>query len=35
MNKSDIILYSTPEGLIKVEVILQDENVWLRQKAMA
>jgi hypothetical protein len=35
MNKSDIILYSTPEGSIKVEVILQDETVWLSQKAMA
>jgi hypothetical protein len=35
MNKSDIILYSTPEGSVKVEVILQDETVWLSQKAMA
>ena len=35
MTKSDIILYSTPEGSIKVEVILQDETVWLSQKAMA
>jgi hypothetical protein len=34
MNKSDIILYSTPEGSIKIEVILQDETVWLTQKAM-
>jgi len=34
MDKSDIILYSTPEGSIKVEVILQDETVWLTQKAM-
>src|SRR4030065_328888 len=34
MNKSDIILYSTPEGSIKVEVIVQDETVWLTQKAM-
>jgi hypothetical protein len=34
MNKSDIILYSTPEGSIKVEVIVKDEMVWLTQKAM-
>ncbi len=34
MNKSDIILYSTPEGSIKVEVVVQDETVWLTQKAM-
>jgi len=34
MNKSDIILYRTPEGSVKVEVILQDETVWLTQKAM-
>jgi hypothetical protein len=34
MNKSEIILYSTPEGKVKVEVILQDETVWLTQKAM-
>lgn len=35
MNSSEIILYTTPEGHIKVEVILQDETVWLTQKAMA
>jgi len=34
MNNSEIILYTTPEGNIKVEVILQDETVWLTQKAM-
>jgi len=35
MNSSEIILYTTPQGHIKVEVILQDETVWLTQKAMA
>lgn len=35
MDKSDIILYSTPEGSIKVEVLMQDETVWLSQKAIA
>jgi hypothetical protein len=35
MNSSEIILYTTPQGHIKVEVILQDETVWLTQKTMA
>lgn len=34
MPDSEIILYTTPEGHVKVEVILQDETVWLTQKAM-
>jgi hypothetical protein len=34
MKSSEIILYTTPEGNVKVEVILQDESVWLTQKAM-
>ena len=33
-NSSEIILYTTPAGTVKVEVILQDETVWLTQKAM-
>lgn len=35
MTNSEIILYSTPQGDIKVEVFLQDETVWLTQRAMA
>jgi hypothetical protein len=35
MKSSEIILYSTSEGKVKVEVIMQDETVWLTQKAMA
>jgi len=35
MNNSEIILYTTPAGTVKVEVILQDETVWLTQKAMS
>jgi hypothetical protein len=31
---SEIILYSTPQGEIKIEVILQDETVWLTQRAL-
>lgn len=34
MANSEIILYSTPQGEIKIEVILQDETVWLTQRAM-
>jgi hypothetical protein len=33
--QSDIILYTTPEGDVKVEVFFQDETVWLTQKRMA
>ncbi len=33
--QSDIILYTTPEGDIKVEVLFQKETVWLTQKKMA
>jgi hypothetical protein len=32
--QNEIILYSTQQGDIKVEVFLQDETVWLTQKAM-
>ena len=32
---SDFLLYSAPEGNIKVEVILNDETVWLSQKSIA
>ena len=34
MVNSEIILYTTPQGDIKVEVFLQDETVWLTQRAM-
>ena len=34
MHSSEIILYTTPDGNVKVEVILQDETVLLTQKAM-
>ena len=32
---SDIILYSSPEGNVKVEVFFQDETFWLNQKRIA
>lgn len=34
-QRSEIILYSSPSGQVKVDVFLQDENVWLTQKRMA
>ena len=34
MNNSEIILYTTPQGDVKLEVIVRDVTVWLTQKAM-
>ena len=34
-KNSDIIFYTTDDGQIKIEVRLEDENVWLTQNAMA
>ena len=34
MNSSEIILYTTLQGDVKLEVIVRDETVWLTQKAM-
>jgi len=34
MKNSEIILYTTSQGDIKLEVIVQNETVWLTQKAM-
>jgi len=35
INNSEIVLYTSPDEQIKVEVRLQDETVWLTQSAMA
>lgn len=32
---SDFILYTSTSGEVKVNVFLQDENVWLSQKAIS
>ena len=32
---TDFLLYTAPNGKVKVEVILNDESVWLTQKAIA
>ncbi|PKN00324.1 MAG: hydroxyacid dehydrogenase [Elusimicrobia bacterium HGW-Elusimicrobia-2] len=34
-ENSEIVLYTSPDGQIKVEVRLQDETVWLTQSALA
>ncbi|WP_428230674.1 virulence RhuM family protein [Flavobacterium sp.] len=33
-NETKFIIYNNPNGKIKVDVIVQDETVWLTQKAM-
>jgi hypothetical protein len=34
-SHTDFLLYSSPNGKVKVEVILNEETVWLTQKAIA
>lgn len=33
-NQSEFLLYTTQNGAVKVDVLLQDETVWLTQKAL-
>ncbi|MDR9415899.1 MAG: hypothetical protein RI564_06425 [Gracilimonas sp.] len=33
-DRSDFILYTSPGGDVNVEVTIEDETVWLTQKAM-
>lgn len=35
MNQSQIVLYTTPDGDIKIDTIVQNETIWLTQAAMA
>lgn len=35
MDKNQLILYNTPQGNIKVEVVFENETFWLSQKRMA
>ncbi|MHB8277471.1 MAG: virulence RhuM family protein [Candidatus Humimicrobiaceae bacterium] len=34
-NKNQIVLYTTPNGDVKLEVFLQEETLWLTQKMMS
>ena len=34
-NRSDFLLYTSPDGEVRVDVFFQDETVWLTQKRMA
>src|SRR3990167_11134546 len=34
-NSSEILLYTTPQGEVKIDVLYNDENIWLTQKKMA
>jgi len=34
-NKSEIIIYTSPQGNVKIEVYLQNETVWLTQKKIS
>jgi hypothetical protein len=35
MNPSEIILYKTEDGSVKIDTIFQNETIWLTQKKMA
>lgn len=35
MNESEIILYTTPNGEVKLDIRFEDETFWLSQKKMA
>ena len=35
VRRSDFLLYTTPEGDVRVDVFFEDETVWLTQKRMA
>jgi hypothetical protein len=35
MAESQIVLYTTPDGEIKVDTVVRDETIWLTQAAMA
>ena len=34
-NNSDFILYTSPDGEVRVDVFVNEETVWLTQKAIA
>ena len=34
-RESELLLYTAPEGTVKVSVLFQDETAWLTQRALA
>src|SRR3990172_8506062 len=34
-RESDFLLYTTPNGKVKMEIFLKDENIWLTQEKIA
>jgi hypothetical protein len=34
-NNNDFVLYTAPNGDIKIQVVLSDETIWLTQKAIS
>ncbi|NMA51069.1 MAG: cell filamentation protein Fic, partial [Mollicutes bacterium] len=34
MKESNIVLYETEDGLTKIDVKLEDENIWLNQEQL-
>ncbi len=34
-NQSEIILYTTPDGTVKIDTVFQNETIWLTQKKIA
>ncbi|GBE16212.1 hypothetical protein BMS3Abin15_00024 [bacterium BMS3Abin15] len=34
-NQSEIVLYTTPDGTVKLDTVFQDETIWLTQNKMA
>jgi len=31
-NQSEIVLYTTPDGAVKINTVFQNETIWLTQK---
>ena len=34
-QESEFLLYTTPQGDVRLQVLVQDETIWLTQKALA
>jgi len=34
-NQSEIVLYTTTDGKVKIDTIFQNDTIWLTQKKMA